>query len=85
MKLLFLIFFFVPNFFLVGRELRPHFEILKEVLAAGLVDAQSLKVRTASLMATANFLQVLDEPAERLYFQQVRRKIKRKIKRKRKR
>jgi len=53
----------------IGEQLRPHFNVLKDVLATGLNDS-SLKVRVAALCATANFLAVLSEPNERAHFQQ---------------
>jgi len=54
----------------LGEKLRPYFEVLKDILASGLTD-NNLKVRIAALAATANFLQVLNEPHERSHFQQL--------------
>jgi len=54
----------------IGENLRPYFNVLKDVLAAGLNDTNNA-VKLAALDATANFLQVLDEPQERNIFQQL--------------
>lgn len=54
----------------IGDKLRPYFNVLKDVLAAGLND-KSLRVRLASLDASANFLHALNEPHERATFQQL--------------
>lgn len=54
----------------MGDQFKPHFNVLKDILTAGLTD-NSFKVRIAALQATANFLQVLPEPNERAVFQQL--------------
>jgi len=54
----------------MGETLRTHFNLLNEVLNSGLNDP-SIKVRIAAMNATATFLQVLDRPEERTFFQQL--------------
>jgi importin-5 len=44
---------------------------MRDILHSGLVDEQSLRVRIAALEAAANFLQVIEEPTERLQFQEL--------------
>lgn len=53
------------------EQLRPQLGMLKDILAAGLGDPASLKVRLAALNAVISFLSVLNQPSERAVFQEL--------------
>lgn len=50
----------------LGESLVSHFDVLKQVLQAGLTDQKSLRVRLAALGACVSFVQLLEGDADKL-------------------